>query len=145
MNKPVWDPNSPRKSALAGQVVAENFAGWTAEIRQEFADNSHNHQVGSVLLSETDEVKVWSIRLAPGERVPAHRHVLNYFWTALTDGISLQHTDDGTTRRVVYRAGETRHFSSPVTSTSFTTCTTTAQANWPSSPSSTRTNANTTD
>ena len=93
--------------------MAENFAGWTAEIRQEFADNSHNHQVGSVLLSETDDVKVWSIRLAPGERVPAHRHVLNYFWTALTDGISLQHTDDGTTRRVVYRAGDTRHFSFP--------------------------------
>jgi hypothetical protein len=66
-----------------------------------------------VLLSETDEVKVGSIRLAPGERVPAHRHVLNYFWTALTDGISLQHTDDGTTRRVVYRAGETRHYSFP--------------------------------
>jgi beta-alanine degradation protein BauB len=113
MNKPVWDPKSPRKSVLAGQVVAENFAGWSAEIRQEFADNSHNHQVGSVLLSETDDVKVWSIRLAPGERVPAHRHVLNYFWTALTDGISLQHTDDGTTRRVVYRAGDTRHFSFP--------------------------------
>jgi beta-alanine degradation protein BauB len=113
MNTPVTDPNAPRTSPLAGQVVAENFAGWSAEIRQEFADNAHNHQVGSVLLSETDEVRVWSIRLAPGERVPAHRHVLNYFWTALTDGISLQHTDDGTTRRVVYRAGETRHFSFP--------------------------------
>ena len=94
MNTPVWGPNSPRTSALAGQVIAENFAGWSPEIRQEFADNAHNHQVGSVLLSETDEVKVWSIRLAPGERVPAHRHVLNYFWTALTDGISLQHIDD---------------------------------------------------
>ena len=102
MNTPVTDPNSPRTSPLAGTVIAENFAGWSAEIRQEFADNAHNHQVGSVLLSETDQVKVWSIRLAPGERVPAHRHVLNYFWTALTDGISLQHTDDGTTRRVVY-------------------------------------------
>ena len=30
--------------------------------------------------------------------------------TALTDGIS-PHTDDGTTRRVVYRVGDTRHFS----------------------------------
>jgi hypothetical protein len=113
MNTPVSDPDAPRTSPLAGQVIAENFAGWSAEIRQEFADNAHNHQVGSVLLSETDEVKVWSIRLAPGERVAAHRHVLNYFWTALTDGISLQHTDDGTTRRVIYRAGETRHFSFP--------------------------------
>src|ERR1700757_2243864 len=113
MNKPVTDPHAPRTSPLAGQVIAENFAGWSAEIRREFADNAHNHRVGSVLLSETDQVKVWSIRLAPGERVPAHRHVLNYFWTALTEGISLQHTDDGTTRRVVYRAGETRHFSFP--------------------------------
>ena len=91
MNKPVTDPNSPRTSPLAGTVIAENFAGWSAEIRQEFADNARNHQVGSVLLSEPDQVKVWSIRLAPGERVPAHRHVLNHF---LTDGISLQHIDD---------------------------------------------------
>jgi hypothetical protein len=43
MNTPVTDPNSPRTSALAGHVVAENFAGWSAEIRQEFADNAHNH------------------------------------------------------------------------------------------------------
>ena len=74
MNTPVWDPNSPRTSALAGQIIAEKFAGWSPEIRQEFADNAHNHQVGSVLLSETDEVKVWSIRLAPGERL--HRYLV---------------------------------------------------------------------
>src|ERR1700754_4785372 len=111
MTKPTWDPNSTRTSALAGEVVAENFAGWSVETRQEFADNAHNYRVGSVLLSETDEVKVWSIRLAPGERVPAPRPVLNFFWPPLPDGTSLQHTDAGATRRVVYRAGDTRHFS----------------------------------
>jgi hypothetical protein len=57
MNTPVTDTNAPRTSPLAGTVIAESFAGWSAEI--------------------------------------------------------LQHTDDGTTRRVVYRAGETRHFSFP--------------------------------
>ena len=103
----------PRTSPLAGGVVAEGFEGWSPEIRQEFIDNAYNYAVGSILLSETDEVKVWSIRLAPGERLPAHRHVLNYFWTALTDGVSLQHTDDGTTRRVAYQAGDTRHFTFP--------------------------------
>jgi beta-alanine degradation protein BauB len=113
MNTPVWDPTSPRTSARARQVIAENHAGWSAEIRQEFADNTHNHQVGSVLLSQTDQVKVGSIRLAPGQRIAAHRHVRNYFWTAPTDEISLQHTDDGTTRRVAYRAGDTRHFTLP--------------------------------
>lgn len=103
----------PRTSPLAGEVIAEGFEGWSPEIRQEFIDNAYHHAVGSTLLSETDEVKVWSIRLAPGERLPAHRHVLNYFWTALTDGVSLQHTDDGTTRRVAYQAGDTRHFTFP--------------------------------
>jgi hypothetical protein len=48
-NTPVTEPISPRTSPLAGTVIAENFAGWSAEIRQEFADNAHNHQVGSVL------------------------------------------------------------------------------------------------
>ncbi|GHD80611.1 cupin domain-containing protein [Streptomyces mirabilis] len=102
-----------RTSPLAGELIAEDFDGWSPQLRQEFVDNAHNHQVGSALLSETDEVKVWSIRLAPGERVPAHRHVLDYFWTALTDGSSVQHTDDGTTRRVTYRSGDTRHFTFP--------------------------------
>ena len=42
--------------------------------------------------------------------MPSHRHVLDYFWTALTPGTSIQHTSDGTTRRVSYERGTTRHF-----------------------------------
>jgi oxalate decarboxylase/phosphoglucose isomerase-like protein (cupin superfamily) len=53
---------------------------------------------------------VWEIRLAPGQRWHAHRHVLDYFWTAVTPGRSRQHTFDGTTREVTYLAGQTRHF-----------------------------------
>ncbi|MEU1599061.1 hypothetical protein ABZ468_41195 [Streptomyces sp. NPDC005708] len=102
-----------RTSPLAGEVVARNFEGWSPALRQEFTDNAHNYRVGSVLLSETDDLKVWSIHVPPGQHLPAHRHVLDYFWTALTDGSSIQHTDDGTTRRVSYRAGDTRHFTFP--------------------------------
>jgi uncharacterized cupin superfamily protein len=100
-------------NAYAGDIVATDFDGWTPQLRQEFIDNAHNCEVGSTLLSETDRVKVWHIRVGPGERLPAHRHVLDYFWTALTDGQSLQHMDDGTTRAVSYRAGDTRHFTFP--------------------------------
>jgi hypothetical protein len=53
---------------------------------------------------------VWEIRLAPGQRWHAHRHLLDYFWTAVNPGLSRQHTFDGTTRDVTYQAGETRHF-----------------------------------
>jgi hypothetical protein len=48
--------------------------------------------------------------LAPGERLPAHKHVLDYFWTVLTAGESEQHTEDGVTRRVGYEPGTTRHY-----------------------------------
>jgi beta-alanine degradation protein BauB len=95
---------------LAGEVIATDFADWSPELRDEFRRNERNYRVGGRLLSEDSRVKVWEIRLAPGERLPAHRHVLDYFWTVLTPGESLQHNWDGTTRRVSYKAGQTRHY-----------------------------------
>ncbi|WP_329353109.1 hypothetical protein OG226_50385 [Streptomyces sp. NBC_01261] len=95
---------------LAGDLIADGFQGWPPHLLQEFQVNAFNGHVGQTLLSETDRVRVWEIRLAPGERVSAHRHVLDYFWTAVTDGRSRQHTHDGTTREVAYQAGDTRHF-----------------------------------
>lgn len=95
---------------LAGDVVARDFDGWSDALRAEFAEHAHDGHVGGRLLSEDSRVRVWEIRLAPGERWHAHRHVLDYFWTAITPGRSRQHTADGTTREVAYDAGETRHF-----------------------------------
>lgn len=95
---------------LAGTVVGTDFDGWTDDLRAEFESHSHDGHVGSRLLSDNGRVRVWEIRLAPGQRWHAHRHVLDYFWTAVTAGRSRQHTADGTTREVAYDAGETRHF-----------------------------------
>ncbi|MGB7239088.1 MAG: hypothetical protein WBD41_24310 [Rhodococcus sp. (in: high G+C Gram-positive bacteria)] len=95
---------------LAGTLVAENFDGWSDELRAELGAHEYDGEVGSTLLSQNDRVRVWEIRLAPGERWHAHRHVLDYFWTAVNAGTSRQHTFDGTTRDVSYSAGETRHF-----------------------------------
>jgi hypothetical protein len=60
-------------------------------------------------LSETDRTRVWIIRLAPGERFGFHRHVLDYFWTAVSGGRGRQHVHDGTTVEYTYQPGETRH------------------------------------
>jgi len=95
---------------LAGALVATSFDGWSDGLRAEFETHSHDGHVGSRLLSQNDRVRVWEIRLAPGQRWHAHRHVLDYFWTAVNAGRSRQHTSDGTTRDVSYDAGETRHF-----------------------------------
>jgi len=61
-------------------------------------------------VSESDHVRVWEIRLQPGQRVAAHRHIVDYFWTAINPGSSRQHTANGTTREVTYLPGQTRHF-----------------------------------
>ncbi|WP_405582413.1 hypothetical protein [Streptomyces sp. NBC_01092] len=100
----------PQGPTPAGTLVADAYRGWSRELCEEFEARAFNGRVGGRLLSETDRVRVWEIRLAPGERLPAHRHVLDYFWTAVTAGRSRQHTSDGTTRDVAYEQGETRHF-----------------------------------
>jgi quercetin dioxygenase-like cupin family protein len=84
---------------------------WPAEIATEFEREKRNPNpcVGSTLLSETEKVRVWMIRLAPGERIGFHRHVLDYFWTSVTGGKGRQHVHDGTTVEYTYAPGETRH------------------------------------
>jgi hypothetical protein len=84
---------------------------WTAALKQEFKGESErpNGCVGNALLSETDKLRVWTIRLKPGERFGFHRHVLNYFWTAVTPCRGRQHLMDGTTVEYSYFPGETRH------------------------------------
>ena len=67
--------------------------------------------VGQRLLSETADVRVWRIDLAPGERVAFHTHVLNYFWTATSEGRSRSAYADGRTVETDYVVGTTRHYS----------------------------------
>jgi beta-alanine degradation protein BauB len=78
-----------------------------AEFERERANN--NPCVGNSLVSENERVRVWTIRLAPGERFGFHRHVLDYFWTCVTGGRGRQHVHDGTTVEYSYTPGETRH------------------------------------
>lgn len=84
---------------------------WPAEIAAEFEREATNPNpcVGTALLSENERTRVWIIRLAPGERTGFHRHVLDYFWTAISGGRGRQHLQDGSTLECNYEPGETRH------------------------------------
>ena len=84
---------------------------WPTRIRDEFECEAKNPNgcVGHKLISESDKVRVWRICLRPGERIGFHRHVLDYFWSAVTSGRGRQHFNDGETREYTYSAGETRH------------------------------------
>lgn len=98
-------------SMLDKKTAHEDRSEWPAAIREEFAREARNHNgcVGTELLSETEKVRVWIIRLKPGERVGFHRHVLDYFWTSVTGGRARQHVMDGSTIEHTYAPGETRH------------------------------------
>ena len=98
-------------SMLDTKAAPADRSAWPADIKAEFEHESRNPNpcVGSELLSETDKVRVWIIRLAPGERVGFHRHVLDYFWTSVNGGRARQHLMDGSIVELDYFPGETRH------------------------------------
>jgi beta-alanine degradation protein BauB len=96
---------------LDKKALKTDASAWPSAIRAEFdrEAKSPNPCVGSVLLSENERVRIWIIRLQPGERIGFHRHVLDYFWTSVTPCRGRQHLQDGTTVEYSYFAGETRH------------------------------------
>jgi beta-alanine degradation protein BauB len=89
--------------------TALTFESWPDWLRDDLAANGQNGWVGQILVSETDRVRIWSLRLAPGERIGFHRHVLDYFWTVLTDGKARSHFGDGHITETSYLAGDTKH------------------------------------
>lgn len=85
-------------------------AHWPQELQDEFEQHGNNGVVGSVLVSETDKVRVWHLHLPPGKRCHFHRHVLDYFWSAHSHGQARGWYDDGRIQDVVHYPGETVHF-----------------------------------
>ena len=75
-------------SMLEKTALNHDRTEWPAEIKAEFEreNKQPNGCVGSQLLSENERVRIWIIRLKPGERIGFHRHVLDYFWTSVNGG-----------------------------------------------------------
>ena len=84
---------------------------WTPALRAELERNmGKSGQVGSRIVSETERVRVWLIELQPGERLPFHTHVMDYFWTATTPGRARSRYADGRVAEVSYHIGLTQHY-----------------------------------
>lgn len=59
------------------------------------ADDRNFGDIATKLLFENDRVKVWEMRLDPGERSPLHRHDLDYVMIQLDgDTVSAQFEPD---------------------------------------------------
>jgi hypothetical protein len=68
----------------------------TARYADELAAATTNFRVGSKLLLENDSVRIWDITLAPGERLPFHRHRTSYFYRSHAAGLVRVRFPDGT-------------------------------------------------
>jgi beta-alanine degradation protein BauB len=78
-----------------------------ASFAEELAVAPHNRAVGTSQLFENERVRVWEVRLAPGERTPFHAHTVRYFWTCVDAGVGRQRYADGTMKVLRYATGDT--------------------------------------
>lgn len=81
------------------------LAGFADELRAAHG----NTDVGTRLWFQNAAIRVWEVRLAPGERGPFHAHTRRYFWTVVDGGIGRQRTADGTMVDREYAVGDTNY------------------------------------
>ena len=85
-----------------GTFAVEEFAA-------ELSAGRDNRALGTSLWFENDHVRVFEVRLDPGDRGPFHVHDAPYFWTVVEPGRGLQRSADGTSVERDYALGETRY------------------------------------
>ncbi len=86
----------------------ESVSEWPEALRLELGTHASNPLVGTRLLLEDERARVWEIRLAPGERLAFHRHVLDYFWTCVSGGEAISRDGAGRVKRRRYGVAETQ-------------------------------------
>lgn len=63
------------------------------------AQEEQLHPVGSAILFEDEQVRIWEAEVAPGETLPIHVHDLDYVTVTLTEGDVEVYEADGTVRQ----------------------------------------------
>ena len=86
------------------------FADWPKGMYEEMLASHDNGCVGSVLLSETDRVRVWHLDIPAGQRCGFHRHVNPYFWSVVSAGKARGYFSSGEVTDAEYTVGQTKHF-----------------------------------
>ena len=65
--------------------------------------------IGTKLLFENDRVRVWDLRLAPGQSTGLHRHTSDYLYVVIGDGKLQARSQDGEPRPAMeMKDGEVR-------------------------------------
>lgn len=93
-----------------GTAIGEERGTFSLDdFAQELAEAENNRQLGTALWFENDHVRIFEVRLGPGERGPFHVHDATYFWTVVEPGRGLQRFADGSFIVRDYALGETKY------------------------------------
>jgi beta-alanine degradation protein BauB len=93
-----------------GTAIGEEHGTFSLdEFAHELAEARRNRQLGTALWFENDHVRVFEVRLGPGERGPFHVHDATYFWTVVEPGRGLQRFADGSFVVRDYVLGDTKY------------------------------------
>lgn len=102
------DPEGAAPEGTSSGSIVETGRFDLAEFAEELRRAPANHELGTTLLFANDRVRVFEVRLAPGERGAFHIHDRDYFWTVVDAGRGRQRLADGSCTVRDYRQGETR-------------------------------------
>lgn len=94
---------------MNGAEIVEEGTFEPADYGEELGEAPDNLDVGTSLWFQNDRIRVWEVRLEPGERGPFHNHTRNYFWTVVEGSRGLQRFADGTYAVREYRVGDTKY------------------------------------
>ncbi len=70
--------------------------------------------IGTKVLFEDDDVRVWKLDLAPGEATPIHEHKHDYVFVVVAGGSTETVNRDGTSERSNDRRGDAVHHHAPL-------------------------------
>ncbi|WP_298790016.1 hypothetical protein [uncultured Allomuricauda sp.] len=89
---------------------AGNFDPWEPKMIDELLHQEIKDSLGERLVFENETVKLWDIRLEPGERIPFRKHNANYNWVCVTGGLALTRHGNGKISMVKLEPGETEYW-----------------------------------
>lgn len=94
---------------MDGTEMIEEGTYERSQFEDELVAATDNLIVGTRLWFENERIRVWEIRLEPGQRGPFHNHTRNYFWTVVEGSRGLQRFADGTYAVRDYGVGDTKY------------------------------------
>lgn len=87
-----------------------NFDPWEQEKIDELLHQEIKGSLSNRLVFENEVIKLWDLKLLPGERLNFRRHNTNYGWVCTTGGLVISRYGNGKIDMIKLNPGDTEYF-----------------------------------